>query len=279
MVKKGLVGLAIATALLVVVAGFAGAVKLDLGDAVGAKGGAVKIPILLNSEGSTVVGMSSDILYDAAALTNPRASIESSIGIDSEAGKQVISNIVEDGVFRVAVLGLNRAAIRDGVIGSVVFDVSENAPGGSVIRVGNKPGATDAEGNALAVAGRDGKIYIAGTGTGAAPAPADASPVSVTISPASGSITGPIDLVIKVSETTSIENFIEDGFSVFLNGEDITSFLVNSGATSIDAERGEATLSVHGLSLPEGDYEINAYLGNLSGYIGHGSVKYSVAAD
>lgn len=256
--------------------GFAEAATLNLSDAVGAPGGTVEIAVSLNSEGSSVAGASSDISYDPAVFSNPRAVIDSSIAADTGATKQVIFNVVEDGLFRFGVFGLNQTAIPDGVIAWVSLDVKGDARRGSVTELGNKPGATDGQGNALTVSGPAARIYISGSGGAIEAAPSAIPPLSITISPASGIVGSPLDVTIKVSEATGIENLMDEGFSVFLNGEDMTSFLVNSGTVSIDAEKGEATLSVRGLGLPQGDYEINAYLGNLSGYIGHASAKYSV---
>jgi hypothetical protein len=278
-VRKGLLGLAIISALFIATFGSAAAVTLDLGDAVAVRGSSVEIALSLDSEGRSVASTSNDILYDPALLSNPRARIDGSIGIDSEVGKQVIYNVLEGGVLRVAVLGLNREAIPDGVIAWVSFDVAADAEEGSAVLLENNPSASDVDGNNLSTDGSNGSIYISGSGDTVSATPADDTPVAITVSPSSGEVSSPIDLVIKVSETTSIENFMEDGFSIFLNGEDITSFLLNSGTVALDAEKGEATLVVNDLTLPDGEYELNAYLGNLSGFIGHASVKYSVQSD
>ncbi len=141
------------------VTGPTGVIRLDLGSGTGAAGTDVTIPITLNYGGAApnISATSNDIGFDTALLENPRAAIGPA---GTAAAKNVVANNLSAGVFRVGVLGINQNIIQDGIVANVTFTVKAGVSPGN-ITLTNTPGAADAAGNPVTVAGVAGSINVA----------------------------------------------------------------------------------------------------------------------
>jgi hypothetical protein len=132
--------------------------QLNLGSASGSAGGAVTLPITLVTNGNSISATSNDLWYDPSVLLNPRATIGPA---GSAAGKDVISNVVTDGLFRVGVVSImNNNPISGGVVAYVTFDIVSSIPCETDIIVENDPSASTPEGDPVPVAGTDGTITV-----------------------------------------------------------------------------------------------------------------------
>jgi hypothetical protein len=138
--------------------GMAFGIHLDLGSASGTRGSNVTISITLNYEGAApnICATSNDISFDTNVLENPTAAIGPA---GSAANKQIISNLVSPGLFRVGVMGLNQNIIQGGILAYVTFRIKESAsPGDTTLN--NTPSATDPNGNLVTVQGDSGVVHI-----------------------------------------------------------------------------------------------------------------------
>lgn len=158
MIKKCLLGMMILFFIFLRVSGVNASIHIDLGSASGSPGSDVTIPITLNYGGATpnLSAISHDITFDTHLLENPRASIGPA-GIN--AGKQVQSNSLSPGVFRVGILGFNQNIIQNGVIAYLTFRIKDNASPGQTTLL-NAPSASDPNGNSIPVEGNPGNINI-----------------------------------------------------------------------------------------------------------------------
>jgi len=142
-------------------------VGLDLGSASGNPGVEVQIPIFLSNypNGPIIVATSNEITYDSNYLA-PLGPVMGPAG--QAAGKEIISNITETGLYIVGVLGTTdqnlKTPILDGIVAYVRFRIKDTVPTGTYI-LGNKPGCTTADGTDIPVSGTDGFIDVSGTNT------------------------------------------------------------------------------------------------------------------
>ncbi len=108
-------------------------------------------PIVFESNGQAVSGLSSDITYDPNLLTNPKVTLGE---VAKQAGKDVIYNESSPGHLKVGVIGLNNNSIPDGTVAQITFDVVRAGQ----ISWSNQPTASDPQGNTVTVTFKDGKI-------------------------------------------------------------------------------------------------------------------------
>jgi len=155
--------------------------ELDMGSDIARPGEEVIIPIFLTNEmGTVVAGASTDITYDSAHLTP----IDATIGpAGSAAGKEVVKNIVEPGLYRVGILSTsNVTPIPDGLVANITFRVNAGAPEGTY-QLGNNPSCSTPQGTPVATVGGAGIIEVTSSTT---TSEIDEGPNSTTTTTASG---------------------------------------------------------------------------------------------
>ena len=130
--------------------------SLNLGEATGAPGSDVAIPITLVTGGLQIASAANDIGFNTSLLENPRAAIGPA---GTGAGKFVVSSSPSPGVFRVGVVGFNTNSMSDGVVANVTFKIKDTAPCGDKA-LGNTPSASNPGGNPVSITGNNGMIHI-----------------------------------------------------------------------------------------------------------------------
>ena len=171
---------------------------LDMGSDSVRPGEEVTIPIFLTNETGTVVaGASTDITYDSTHLTP----IDATIGpAGSAAGKEVVKNIVEPGLYRVGVLSTsNLTPIPDGLVANVIFRVNSGAPAGNY-QLGNNPSCSTPQGSPVATGGGAGIIEVTSSTT---TSEIDDSPNSTTIPANVSTTTVPATTTTTISSATT----------------------------------------------------------------------------
>ena len=131
---------------------------VDLGSATGNPCEQVILPITLtNDPPLEVAGVSMDIGYDPGFFTP----ISAAIGPAGEAaGKDVVSNIVSPGLFRVGVFSAtDLSPIGDGIVANVTFEIDCFAPADTYV-LSNTPMAATPAGFEVMATGSDGTITV-----------------------------------------------------------------------------------------------------------------------
>jgi hypothetical protein len=132
--------------------------QLNVGSASGNAGGSVTLPITLVTKGNSISATSNDLHYDPSELQNPRATIGPA---GSAAGKDVVSNVVTPGLFRIGVFSIqNNNPMGDGVVAYVTFDIVGSIQCETAIVIENESGASSPEGDPIPVEGTDGTITV-----------------------------------------------------------------------------------------------------------------------
>ena len=171
---------------------------LDMGAGSVRPGEEVTIPIFLtNTTGTLVAGASTDINYDSEHLTP----VEATIGpAGSAAGKEVVKNIVEPGLYRVGILSTsNLTPIPDGLVANVIFRVNSGAPAG-IYQLGNNANCSTPEGTPVATGGGAGIIEVTSSTT---TSEIDDSPNSTTIPANVSTTTVPATTTTTISSATT----------------------------------------------------------------------------
>jgi hypothetical protein len=135
-----------------------GELIVDLGSATGNPCEQVILPITLtNDPPLEVAGVSMDIGYDPGFFTP----ISAAIGPAGEAaGKDVASNIVSPGLFRVGVFSAtDLSPIGDGIVANVTFEIDCFAPADTYV-LSNTPMAATPAGFEVMATGSDGIITV-----------------------------------------------------------------------------------------------------------------------
>ena len=171
---------------------------LDMGAGSVRPGEEVTIPIFLtNTTGTLVAGASTDITYDSEHLTPVEATIGPS---GSAAGKEVVKNIVEPGLYRIGILSTsNVTPIPDGMVANVIFRVNAGAPAG-IYQLGNNPNCSTPEGTPVATGGGAGIIEVTSSTT---TSEIDDSPNSTTIPANVSTTTVPATTTTTISSATT----------------------------------------------------------------------------
>jgi hypothetical protein len=160
--------------------------SLDFGSGSARPGEEVTIPVYLTNEtGIEIAGLSTDIAYDSAHLTP----VDAAIGPAGQAaGKEVVKNIVEPGIYRVGVLSTaNLNPIADGLVVTIIFRVNSGAPDG-IYPIGNSPSCSNPRGSAVAATGSAGFIEVSSSTTTSEP---DDGPNPTTIPSGSSTSSAP----------------------------------------------------------------------------------------
>ena len=171
---------------------------LDMGAASARPGEEVTIPIFLTTATGTVVaGASTDITYDSEHLTP----VDATIGpAGSAAGKEVVKNIVEPGLYRIGILSTsNVTPIPDGLVANVIFMVNSGAPAG-IYQLGNNASCSTPEGTPVATGGGAGIIEVTSSTT---TSEIDDSPNSTTIPANVSTTTVPATTTTTISSATT----------------------------------------------------------------------------
>ena len=132
------------------------AATMNLEEVSGFAGEEVTVPLVLNydtSESQNICAASVDISF--RNLEDPTVEIGPAAQF---ADKQVVSNMLPNGVLRIGILGLNQNVVDEGVLANVSFRISQGASGDLVLR--NKASASDPNGNALKISGKDGVVHV-----------------------------------------------------------------------------------------------------------------------
>lgn len=172
--------------------------ELDMGSDRARPGEEVTIPIFLTNEmGTEIAGAGTDITYDSAYLTP----IDATIGpAGSAAGKEVVKNIVEPGLYRVAVLSTAAVApIADGLVANVIFRVNAGAAE-RTYQLGNNPSCSTPQGSLVTISGTDGFIEVI---TSTTTSEIDDGPNSTTIPPGISTTTAPATTTTTISSATT----------------------------------------------------------------------------
>jgi len=138
------------------------AVAVDVKVGVARPGGVACVPVTLTTGGTAVGGTSNDIGFDAARFApgTSLCTINPAIGAGSGPNKQVSCGVVNPGLVRAGVFGLNTNTIPDGLLYTVQLTVDVTTPVGSY-PLSNVPGAADPSGVQLAgVIGTPGQIAV-----------------------------------------------------------------------------------------------------------------------
>jgi hypothetical protein len=137
-------------------------VAVDVKRGVARPGGAACVPVTLTAAGTAVGGVSNDIGFDASRFApgTSLCTINPGIGPGSGPNKQVSCGVVNPGLVRAGVFGLNTNTIPDGLLYTVQLTVDVTTPVGSY-PLSNVPGAADPSGVQLAgVIGTPGQIAV-----------------------------------------------------------------------------------------------------------------------
>jgi hypothetical protein len=203
---------------------------LDMGSDSARPGEEVTIPIFLTNETGTVVaGASTDITYNSEHLTP----VDATIGpAGSAAGKEVVKNIVEQGLYRIGILSTsNVTPIPDGLVANVIFRVNSGAPAG-IYQLGNNPNCSTPEGTPVATAGGAGIIEVNSSTT---TSEIDDSPNSTTI-PAGVSTTtttAPASSTTTISSATTTAAFT----TTTTAAPSFCSLIINPSAVNVVAKQ------------------------------------------
>ena len=132
------------------------AATISLGEVSGFVGEEVTIPVVLNYdtlEPQNICAVSVDICFKN--LEDPTVEIGPAA---QAADKQVVSNILPNGVLRIGILGLNQNVIDEGPLANISFRISQGASGDIVLM--NKASASDPYGNALKISSKNGIVHL-----------------------------------------------------------------------------------------------------------------------
>lgn len=170
LVRKAVLSLALVSITQLIFISFdeAQGVTLDLGDGSGPPAGTASVQVTLDKNGESVSATAMDIGFDNSILSNPRAQIKPGIGPGTTTGRQLISNELSPGVFRIGIIPASftqeslEAIIPDGLVAIVTFDISSDAVRGTTTTLTNTPSASTAAGQDLPIDARDGRIVING---------------------------------------------------------------------------------------------------------------------
>ena len=175
---------------------------VDLGSATGNPCAQVSLPITLTNDGITpVAGVSMDIGYNSTYLTPVSATIGPA---GQQAGKNVASNIVSPGLFRVGVFSSsNLSPIGNGIVAYVTFEISCDAPF-VTYGLSNTPSAATPEGVDVPTDGSDGSIQVVeeSTSTTTIQPTTTTSVITTTIQPTT--TTTVITTTIQPTTTTTV---------------------------------------------------------------------------
>lgn len=141
-------------------------VTLDLGNGSGPPGGTASVQLTLDKGGESVSAVAMDIGFDNSILSNPKAEINPDIAAGTATDRQLVSNELSPGVFRIGIIPASftqqslEAIIPDGLVATVSFDISSNATPGTTTTLTNTPSASTSAGQALPPVGRNGSVII-----------------------------------------------------------------------------------------------------------------------
>jgi len=144
---------------------------IDVGSASGRGGDRVSVGAAMTGGDGKVVATSAEIVYDATRVNvdvkpdgTPDCTVNPRIGAGSAADKTLLLSVTNAGAAQkkltVGVINLqNASVISDGDLFACDFVIAPGAqPGPTVLQ--NTPGASDAQGNELAVTGASGTITV-----------------------------------------------------------------------------------------------------------------------
>lgn len=142
-------------------------VNLDLNTVNGPfkPGDEVTINMSLNAGGAAVSAVAMDIGFDANIFTNPVAGIAPGIGPGTESDRQLISNVVSPGLFRIGIIPNSFTQLSLGktipnvLVAAVTFDIVLGASPGDKILT-NTPSSSTSDGQALLTVGTDATVTI-----------------------------------------------------------------------------------------------------------------------
>jgi len=132
--------------------------SLDIGEAAGAPGETVTVPLIFTNESSDEISaLSTDLIYDPNILSNPSVNIGPS---GTYINNEVLFNEVSSGVFRVSVISIaDNNIIEDGVVAYVTFEINPDALEENIM-LENYPSASDPSGYETDIDGENGVIEI-----------------------------------------------------------------------------------------------------------------------
>ena len=132
--------------------------SLDIGEAAGAPGETVMVPLIFTNESlDDISALSTDLIYDPDVLSNPSVNIGPSGTYENN---EVLFNEISSGVFRVSVISIaDNNIIEDGVVVYVSFEINPDASEEDAV-LENYASASDPSGYEMDIDGRNGIIEI-----------------------------------------------------------------------------------------------------------------------
>jgi hypothetical protein len=119
--------------------------------------------LLENAAYEEVSGIETDVEFDPAVLQLKSVSVGAAA---SDAGKKVSSNILDSGIVRVIVTGLNQDAIGDGDVAVISFSVLADAAAGVFPVTLSDPRLVSPTGAEVSVEAVAGSVTVVATGEG-----------------------------------------------------------------------------------------------------------------
>ena len=136
--------------------------ELALGSAAAQPGQTITVPVTYTPKGdATAAALTTDLRFDAKALSHPRCESGSALTGGEQAGKTVKCVERQPGMLRLLVYGLNLGPVPAGEIARVSFDVAAGARPRSY-RLRHRATAADANGNDFTLRHRDGTVRVGG---------------------------------------------------------------------------------------------------------------------